>query len=66
MTATFNNQPMTWTNHRLKLASNDCINLKAIWKMLILKESHDKKDIKIDNVSFAIFTIFFRRKNLRS
>lgn len=52
MTTAFINHPtMAWTNQRLKFTSNDCINLKTLWKMLILDDSHEKEDIKSDNVS---------------
>ncbi|XP_055302725.1 inositol-trisphosphate 3-kinase homolog isoform X2 [Sitodiplosis mosellana] len=46
MTTTFINRPMAWTNQRLKYTQNDCINLKALWKMLILNDNHEKEDIK--------------------
>lgn len=56
MTTTFINHPnMAWTNH-LKYTSNDCINLKALWKMLILDDSHEKEDAESNNVSMN-FTI---------
>lgn len=32
---------MAWTNQRY--TSNDCINLKALWKMLILDDNHAKE-----------------------
>lgn len=48
---TFIRQPMAWTNERLKYSSNDCINLKTLWKMLIL-DNNENVDIKSKNVSF--------------
>lgn len=42
---------MAWTNQRLKFTQNDCINLKTLWKMLILENNHEKEDINSNNVS---------------
>lgn len=60
MTTTFINQPMAWTNQRVKFTQNDCINLKVLWKMLILDNSHGKKDIKSSNVRLR-FTIIVNK-----
>lgn len=54
MTTTFINHPMaqspmTWDNKRLKYTQ---INLKSLWKMLILNDNHEKEDIKNNKVSF--------------
>lgn len=51
MTTTFIGQPMAWTHQRIKYTSNDCINFKALWKMLILDNSHEHEDIKNKDVS---------------
>lgn len=48
---TYISQPMAWTNERLKFSSSECINLKALWKMLIL-DNTSSVDIKSNNVSY--------------
>lgn len=63
MTTTFINRPMAWTNQRLKFTQNDCINLKTLWKMLILEDNHEKEDINSNNVSL-IFSFYFSSKKL--
>lgn len=51
------NQPMAWTHQRIKYTSNDCINLKALWKMLILDSNPENEDIKNENVSSSFFSL---------
>lgn len=50
---TFIAQPMAWTNERLKYSSNECINLKTLWKMLIL-DNTNTANIKSNNVSYFL------------
>lgn len=55
---TFIAQPMAWTNERINFSSNDCINLKTLWKMLIFDDT-ESVDIKSENVSRDYFFVLF-------
>lgn len=67
MTTTFLNHPtMAWTHQRFKNTSNDCINLKAFWKKLILDDSHDEKgDIQSNNVSSIFYRSCMKNSNMK-
>lgn len=41
MTTTCHNRPMAWTNQRIKYSAKDCINLKTLWKLLMLDDNKE-------------------------